>query len=254
MSAPVTPAPEAVSGQPPLSEVQRLINVFVAPSKTFADLRRSAAWWGPFLVLIISSSAFVYTMQTKVGWDQVVQNMLANMSEKQKARMEQAPPEQQQRQVQGMKIGVKYTSWVFWIFILVINAIFAALVMATFNFGLGASVSYSRAFAIMMYAGVPGILRSVLAIITMFAGADPEAFNLENPVGTNAAFYVDKNSVGALYPLLQTLDVFTIWFCILAGIGFAVVTGKKKSTGIGVVFSWLAVITLIRVGWAAVMG
>jgi hypothetical protein len=254
MSAPVTPTPEAVSGQPPLSEAQRIINVFAAPSKTFADLRRSAAWWGPFLVLLISSSAFVYTMQVKVGWDQVVQNMLANMSEKQKQRMEQAPPEQQQQQVKGMKIGVKYTSWVFWIFILVINAIFAALLMATFNFGLGASVSYSRAFAILMYAGLPGIFRSVLAIITMFAGADPEAFNLENPVGTNIAFYVDKNSVGALYPLLQTLDVITIWYCILAGIGFAVVAGKKKSTGIAVVFGWLALITLVRVGWAAIMG
>jgi hypothetical protein len=193
-------------------------------------------------------------MQAKIGWDQVVQNMISNMSEKQKARMEQAPPEQQQQQLRGMKIGVRYTTWVFWVFILVINAIFAALLMATFNFGLGTTISYSRSFAILMYAGVPGILRSVLAIVTMFAGADPEGFNLENPVGTNIAFYVDKNSVGALYPLLQTLDVFTIWFCVLAGIGFAVITGKKKSTGIAVVFGWLFAITLMRVGWAALMG
>jgi len=254
MSAPVTPAPEAVSGQPALSEPQRIINVFAAPSKTFADLRRSAAWWGPFLLMLISSFAFVYSMQTKIGWDQVVENMRNNMSEKQKERMEQMPPEQQQRQAQGMKIGVKYTSWAFWVFILVINAIFAAVLIATFNFGLGSSIAYSRAFAITMYAGVPGILKSALAIITMFAGADPEGFNLENPVGTNAAFYVDKNAVGALYPLLQTLDVFTIWACILLGIGFAVVGGKKKNTGIAVVFGWLAVVTLFRIGWAAVMG
>jgi hypothetical protein len=53
---------------------------------------------------------------------------------------------------------------------------------------------------------------------------------------------------------LQALDVVTIWYCILAGIGFAVVAGKKKSTGIAVAFGWLAFFTLIRVGWAAIAG
>jgi hypothetical protein len=204
--------------------------------------------------MVISSFCFVYTVQTKVGWDQVTENMRANMSEKQKERIEQMPPDQQQRQAQGMKTVVKYSAYAFPVFILIVNLIFAVVLMATFNFGVGTSISFSRAFAICMYAGVVGIIKSVLAIITMFAGANPENFNLENPVGTNLAFYMDKSSVGALYPLLQTLDIFTLWTCILLGIGFAVVGGKKTSTGIGVVFGWLALIVVIRVGWAAMMG
>ena len=254
MSAPVTPAVDSVQPQTGLSEIERITNIFVAPSKTFADIRRSAAWWAPFLLMVITSFGFVYTMQTKVGFDQVVENMRSNMSDKQKERIEQMPPDQQQRQAQGMKVGVKYTSYAFPVFILIVNLIFAAVLMATFNFGTGTSISFSRAFAICIYAGVVGIGKSILAIITMFAGANPENFNLENPVGTNIAFYVDKASVGALYPLLQTLDIFTLWTCVLLGIGFAVVGGKKKSTGIGVVFGWLAVITIFRIGWAAIVG
>jgi hypothetical protein len=90
-----------------------------------------------------------------------------------------------------------------------------------------------------------------LVIITLFAGANPENFNLENPLGTNPAFYVDRSSVGAVYPLLQTLDIFTIWMCVLLGMGFAVVGGKKKTTGVAVVLGWLALVTLVRVGFAA---
>lgn len=246
MSAPVVPAPETG-----LSEGQRLAYTFSAPSRTFADIRRSAKWWAPFLIMVLSSFGFVYTIQTKIGWDQVVENMRANMSDSQKAQLEQLPPEQQQRQAQGMKMGVRYTSWAFPIFILVVNLLFAAVLMATFNFGLGSSIAYSRALAVVMYAGLPSVLKTVLAVITMVAGSDPENFDLENPAGTNLAFYVDRASVGALYPLLQVLDIFTIWICILMGIGFAVVGDKKKSTGIAVVFGWLAVVTLVRVGFAA---
>src|SRR3954464_6365982 len=181
MSAPVTPTPESVQSQPALSEAERIIDTFIAPTKTFADIRRSAKWWAPFLLMVISSFGFVYTMQTKVGFDQVVENMRANMSEKQKERLEQMPPEQQQRQAQGMKIGVRYTSYAFPVFILVVNLIFALVLMATFNFGLGTSIAFSRALAICIYAGLVGIVKSALAIITTFAGANPENFNLENP-------------------------------------------------------------------------
>jgi len=44
-AAPLPPvsalAPETV----PLSEGARIVNTFIAPSKTFTDLRRNASWW-----------------------------------------------------------------------------------------------------------------------------------------------------------------------------------------------------------------
>jgi hypothetical protein len=62
-SVPVSPTPEVL----PLSEPQRIIDTFVAPAKTFTDIRRSAAWWGPFVVMVIISLIFVYSVDSKVG-------------------------------------------------------------------------------------------------------------------------------------------------------------------------------------------
>ena len=42
-AAPVLPTPTPAPETAPLSEASRIINTFIAPSKTFTDLRRSAA-------------------------------------------------------------------------------------------------------------------------------------------------------------------------------------------------------------------
>ena len=60
----------------PLSEAQRLVNTFVAPSKTFTDLRRSASWWAPFLIITIVSLLFIYVVDQKVGFRKVVENLI----------------------------------------------------------------------------------------------------------------------------------------------------------------------------------
>ncbi|MFI5106847.1 MAG: hypothetical protein ACHP79_18135, partial [Terriglobales bacterium] len=50
-SIPLSPEPEG----PGLSESQRLVNVFIAPKKTFEDLKRNSSWWVPWVI----SSVFV---------------------------------------------------------------------------------------------------------------------------------------------------------------------------------------------------
>jgi hypothetical protein len=57
-----SPAPEAA----PLSEGSRIINTFIAPSKTFTDLRRSAMWWAPWLLISIFSVALIFTIGKQI--------------------------------------------------------------------------------------------------------------------------------------------------------------------------------------------
>ena len=90
--AATTPVPEVA----PLSEGARIINTFIAPSKTFADLRRSAAWWAPYLLLFISTLLFAYVVDQKIGFHQVVENQI-QASPKATQRMEQMPPDQRAR-------------------------------------------------------------------------------------------------------------------------------------------------------------
>ncbi|HZW81151.1 MAG TPA: hypothetical protein VFF50_11830 [Candidatus Deferrimicrobiaceae bacterium] len=70
-TAPLPPLSEPVlaSEAAPLSEGARIVNTFIAPSKTFGDLRRNASWWGPWLLISIVSLLFVYSMDRQIGFD-----------------------------------------------------------------------------------------------------------------------------------------------------------------------------------------
>ena len=64
------------SSQPPLSQVERVVDTFVAPSKTFRDINRSASWWMPLLLIILVSYGFIYVVEKKVGFEKVTENTM----------------------------------------------------------------------------------------------------------------------------------------------------------------------------------
>src|ERR1700727_562518 len=112
MSSPITPPPPQMYSSPEtavaepsgpgLSEPQRLVNTFIAPSKTFADIRRNASWWVPLLLISIFSIAFFVTIDKKVGFDQVARTMLENNK-----AIQQLDPVQQQQAYSRTAIGFK---------------------------------------------------------------------------------------------------------------------------------------------------
>jgi hypothetical protein len=252
-SAP-TNIPPAGEEQQPLSEPQRIINIYVAPTKTFTDIRRNASWWAPWLLGAIVGYLLVFAVGTKVGWQQVTENQM-KMNPRQEARLEQLReqnPEQYQRQIQISVAFTKGISYAVPFLALLIVAIVAAVLMATFNFGLGTQISFMQAMAIVFYGFLPGVIRSLLASITLFAGSNTEGFNFSNPVGTNIAYYMSiADTPHWLYSLCSWIDLFTLWIFVLIGLGFAVVGRLKKSTGIGVLIGWYAVMVLITTALAA---
>ncbi len=250
MSTIPTPPPSAPEVAP-LSEGARIVNTFVAPSKTFTDLRRSAAWWAPFLLLSLVSVAFVYTVDKKITFRKVAENQVA-MSPKQTQRMDQmnAVDREQAMQTQARITG--YISYGFFLFILVWYAIVAAVLLLTFKFAAGASdLTYSRTLAVVMYASVPGILRSLLAIGSILAGVSPDGFTFQNPVGSNPGFYMSPTDSPVLYSLASSLDLFILWPLLLTAIGLTCVSKLKRSTAMFGVFGWYAVVTLAGAAIAA---
>lgn len=77
-TAPLPPvAPAATTPiEPKMSEGARIINTFIAPSKTFTDLRRSAAWWGPWILISVFSVAFMFVVGKQVTFEQVSKNQI----------------------------------------------------------------------------------------------------------------------------------------------------------------------------------
>jgi len=226
------PAPEPA----PLSQLARIVNTFIAPSKTFSDLRRNASWWAPWLLISIVSLAFINTMDRQIGFDQISKNEIAHSSRAD--QFDKLPADQQAKQISFSSSLIRYLSYGIPVMILLYFAITTLVLWATFKFGAGANVSFKTAYAIVFYAALPGTIGSILGIISMFAGVNPEGFNINNPVATNPAYFMDPANNKFLYGMASTLDVIIIWTIVLLGIGFSCNSKVKRSTAIIMVACW----------------
>ncbi len=246
MAAAVVPPQESA----PLSEGQRLIYTFFAPSRTFTDLRRSASWWAPFLIIAIVSLLFIYVVDQKVGFRKVTENLI-QLQPKQADRIDRLPADQRQRIMQQQVTGTKIFSYGIPVIALVVYAAFAGILFATLKFGVSADVKYKTLFALVVYSRLPELLMSLLAILGLMAGASGDGFNIQNPVATNPGYFIGPDGSPVLRALLTPLDVFTIWTLVLTAIGISCISKVKRGTAFAVVFGWFAVVVLVRVGLAA---
>ena len=236
--APVPPyAAPALPPEPaPLSEGARIVNTFIAPSKTFTDLRRNASWWGPWLLISIFALIFIYSMDRQIGFEQISRNEIAKSPRAD--QFDKLPADQQQQRIQVAGKFVRYLSYGIPVTILFYFAITALVLWASFKFGAGAQVSYKIAYAIVFYASLPIIISSILGTISMFSGINPEGFNVNNPVATNPAYFMDATQNKFLYVMASGLDVLIIWSIVLMGIGFSCNSKVKRGTAIAIVAGW----------------
>ena len=235
----------------PLSEGQRLIDVFFAPSKTFTDLRRNASWWAPFLITAIVSLLFVYTVDQKVGFRKVAENQIQSQP-KQADRFERMPADQRENAMQTQVKFTKIFSYCFFLFILVWYALVAAILLATLKFGLSTEVKFKTLFALTMYSGLAGLLKSLLAILSLLAGVSSDGFTFQNPVATNPGYFVERAAHPVLASFLTSFDIFTFWTLALAASGITCISKVKRGTAFAVVFGWFGVIVLFGVAITAV--
>jgi hypothetical protein len=234
----------------PLSQVERIVDTFIAPSKTFNDILGDSSWWLPWLLGVVLTLGFGLAVQQKIGWDKTYANILLQSPQSQQDRLAQLPPDQQARQ---KAIGAAFVKYIFWatpILGLLFAAIAAVVLWATLKFGLGGHATFPQMFAVWMYATLPFLVQGFLSIITIFAGLDADSFNLKNPVGTNIGYFLPLDSPKWLLAFATSLDVLTIWVLILLTIGCAIVAKTKKSTAAVAVWGWWILITLVKVGTA----
>lgn len=245
MSSAVVPA-----GGEPLSEGARVVDTFIAPSKTFQDINRSAMWWLPFLIIVIVSYAFVFTVDKKVGFERVSENQI-RLNPKRADQLDQLPPEQRERQMQIAAKFTRYVSYGIPVVSLAIFSLIALVLMGSYNFGAGAQVSFSKSMAVVVYSNMVGVIRAVLAIIALFAGADPETFNMQNPAATNLAYFIDPAQHNVLFALGSWIDIVSIWMLCLTALGFTYICKVKKGTSFAIVFGWYVLMMLLSTGAAA---
>lgn len=249
VDSPIQPA-EASTG---LTQWQRVSSIFFAPSKTFEDIKRgNRSWWMPLLIASLFAYMLFAAITLKVGWAQVAQNTV-HQSPKTEEQLEQATPERRESTLKFMQYSMQGSFAASPVFILAVLALGSLGLWGTINFGFGGRATFGAIFAVWMYAGLPGIIKSLLGAAVLFAGAAPESFNLNNFAPTSVGAFLNPTETNAaIYKLASALDITTIWTLVLLSIGTAIVAGVKRSSGYIAVFGWWMVFVIVGVGWAAV--
>jgi hypothetical protein len=249
-SAPLPPTAPEPAG-PGLSEPQRLVNTFIAPRKTFEDLKRNPSWWVPWLITGIFSIIFGAVAVQKIDIPRFLQQQIEKSPSAQR-RLEQLTPEQRERGMAVQATIVKGTFFAFPVISLLSGLVIAAVLMAVFNFILGAEVPFQRAMAVVFYSYVPLIISTILLTVSILVSSDPNTIDITNPMPTNPGFFMDPLGNQFIYSIASSLDIFSIWVVTLLGLGFATTSSNRRpdaATGITTMFVVFAIFVLGRAAW-----
>lgn len=201
------------------------------------------------MLLVVSSVATAFVVDKKVGFDQVFDNQL-RMSQKAQDRMADMTPEQKAQAVKVQVMVTKYITYGSFALITIFLAIYALILWAAFNFGLGASTTFGQVFAVTMYASLPYLVISVLTILTLSFGGNAESYDYRNPVATNLA-YLMPDAAPWLKGLLESFDVVKLWSVVLTVVGMAIVAKKTiAQSAVMVGMFWLIGVAVTVLGAA----
>jgi hypothetical protein len=244
----MTELTETAPIQAPLTETQRVIDTFVAPTKTFTDIRRKATFWGPLIIMIVVGVVFAFSVQQKIGWERVFENNL-NQNPTKAEKLESAPNAETIKSISAKVTAV--VSYAYFVPILIFTAIYALLLWATVNFGFGGKSTYGQIYAVSMYSSLVMNLKFLLGIVAIFAGLAPDSFLINNPIGSNIGYYLSTDSPLFLRAVGMHIDIFEIWSLVLSVMGVAIVAKVSRGKAAAVVVGWWVLVVLITSGLAA---
>lgn len=217
-----------------MSFVQRIINIFVAPSRVFQFLAGNPVWAAPLILMTLYSGALNFTVVSTSAGEAAMREQI--MSSPQAAQM---PPE---RLTQALTIGKTMAGVGALIAVPVITFIGAGILYLLFSIVLGGEGTFKQTLAVYTHAGLIYLVTGLVATsIVLMKGSFKSSTSL-------AAFLPFLEETSFIYKFLQGLDLFIMWQLAVASIGMAIIhkmTTKKAAIAI---FSVYLVIVLVIAG------
>ncbi len=135
-----------------LSQWQRVVNTFTAPSKTFEDIKRgNKSWWLPFVIFVFMGYILFAAVYMKIGMQQTVENQI-QLNAKQAEAMAQLPQAQRESQE---KISVYITEGFFIanpVVVLIAGLIISLVMWGTINFIFGGKAEFGGVLCVWMFS------------------------------------------------------------------------------------------------------
>jgi len=248
-----------------ISLIQRIVNLFLAPSKAFDDFAESVSykdWLYPLIIvtaglvvlpLFFRDVSFYEGEQRLVHTEQAIANN-PDIPEENRAtfteRMADARAKIKDSQEHPFAFRNMWGYLLIPVMLFLMAAVFSAILLMVGNFGMGGKVKFFQVFSVVM--------------LTYLIGGNGFFMNMIPGVGTlellvKTPLIVIKESTNLLFSpglmfedidtflkqFLNQLDIFRIWGMVVMGFGFSKLYHKSTATGIvSVALPWLILVSI----------
>jgi len=230
--------------------------IFLRPGATFAALIRRPTWWLPFVAGLLVAALFTVVMTDKIDQDaamrQAIEKKMSRSSQTMsKDRVDEAVDRavEFQRKIAPFAPTFFAAASAFFFFLF-------ALSLAGAGSAFGAEAKISSYLAIWAYAGIPLLVRSVLAVVRLWSAPDASlTYDDLARIGTvGPALLLPKSAAPGLVALASSFDVFLLATVALLVVAFRRLPGLSKSSATVLPFALWGLYVLVRVGFAALTG
>lgn len=248
-----------------MNPFSRLINAVFSPGEMFADVRRSPRdWIVPILLFVIVASVAGYVAQARFNLTpEIMAAAIVDVGLEQQGKTRKDLTEQEK---QGVEVQEKITAFMY-----KVAPVTAAVVIMITIFVVGSlyrgltplfqgRTTYFRCISVMAYAySIPQTIKWLLQIVLSFLKS-PDSVD---PVGylqggglvhASPAAFISAKAHPVLFATMTWIDLFSIWFLVLAVIGLSTVCVKKLKPGSAalIVVGPYVLMMLLSIGIAAI--
>jgi hypothetical protein len=233
--------PENASAMEPqpasMGQFSRIIGIFFEPKKAFADIAQRPSWIVPMVLTVLCVMAVTTTMAQHIGWERMFRQQAQTSS-----RLQQQTPEQRE---QAIALQVKFASVGAYggalVGVPIYNLVLAAILMGIAGGIMSGGMKFKQVFAVVCYAGLPGIISAALTVVVMFMKS-PDEYNFANPLAFNVGAFMDPTTSSKfVYSMASSIDLFSFWIIFLLATGLKATAGKKLTFGgalVAVILPW----------------
>ena len=214
-----------------MESIKLAFEVIASPFNGFKKLKEKKAFLVPFLLAVVLNTVAVTYYTFNVDLKYVVAQQI-EMS----GKMDAMPKEQVDKMINIQSKILKYAMPTGYF----LGAFFYLIIIALYLFTMAkvytSDLSFKESIVITGNAYFVFFISAVTLIIILFV-TDFKTSSLQSLMPTNLAYYFSYETLGRkLYIVFSKIDLFSVWFVSLLGIGFHVFTEESLTKSLLTVF------------------
>jgi hypothetical protein len=226
----------------------RIAGVLFAPAEAFQEIARRPDIVAPLLLIVALGFVSTFMIVPRFDFESFTAEQASQIRQK-SPNMSAADAERAGRM--GAAVS-KMFLWTAPVVGIVIFVVLAAIFLFAFRL-MGGEGTYAQAFSVTLYAWIPFVISGLITAIVVLARGSFDPMTAATLVKSNPAFLVDMKEQPALFSLLSSLDLFSIWMLVLYVFGFSAMSRLSRKTSAVIVVSIWAAYVLVKLGVAALM-